>query len=1020
MSKLPSIHLCIQQPAGYVHSLGLLDPARYFRYQFRRLGAEVTIAKNRLRHDAVNFVFGAHLGFEGSLRDRFACIFVNLEQLGAGGAQVSPEYLQLLAGSAVVDYDADNRAAYAKEIADVPVVPVLHAPYLRPIDAVALEERPIDLLFIGSMNARRRAWLDRIEALGLNVSMFDRPLYGAERDRFIGQAKAVVNAHFYETSRFEQIRVSHCLSLGTPVISERTPGTRPHAAFEDCVLWLEGEGQLEQFFGEDFSTPAFFELARTALAAFERADPVEAYADLLAFATGFTDTYHARRPPAPWRPNLLNLGVARGYRPGWLNVDASDRVGADLVLDLSAPLALPLATSTDATGPLLLAEGAIDAIDARDLPAVVRDLPTFMGQCLQLLRDGGELHIDLPAASSTAGGPAPGHVRSLDPESWRAFIDGFSELGWVDHRFEMGRLAHLDAHGKECVRHAAVRMNVILLKTETTPLQRMLAQTMQPTLDLPADAIEARQRYRSAEIVPAPPALAAPAATVPAWAATPALDALAMLRRARVAAPVAPARPLARAETAAAAPITTAPPANSNYYDGLNLKLLAAIPAGARRVLELGCANGRLGRRFKELHPGVQWWGVDLSAEACATAAPHLDRVVTLDLDRADLTVLEGGFDVVVIGDLLEHLRQPAALLAALCDLTTDDAKIVCCLPNMGHLSVIERLVAGDISYDSAGLLDQTHVRFFSPSSAFKTFLDGGWLPHMPDQYRVDVPQTHFAARIVDAAIALGVPAETALRNMGLYQMILVCPKRARAPMDGAAEVPFSVIVAVNRPWQYELNVGRSPGLREIGADIVCVQGADSAAAAHATGAARALHPWRLFVHQDVYFPVGSGHAIARHLAALQARGVTGVPVGFAGLDATAGEDGTPRHAGLVVDRTHLFSHPTSDRAVSIDEFAVALHRDAALELDPALGWHLWATDLCIQAEARLGRPAGRVVDVPLFHNSASGYVLPAAFHESARLLLDKYPGRPRIASLCATFERPVPAIATATGMLQT
>ena len=64
----------------------------------------------------------------------------------------------------------------------------------------------------------------------------------------------------------------------------------------------------------------------------------------------------------------------------------------------------------------------------------------------------------------------------------------------------------------------------------------------------------------------------------------------------------------------------------SNYYDGLNQKLLAAIPADAKHVLELGCANGRLGQRFKELHPGVSWWGVEMSAEAAATAAQHRNR----------------------------------------------------------------------------------------------------------------------------------------------------------------------------------------------------------------------------------------------------------------------------------------------------------------------------------------------------------------------------------------------------------
>ena len=103
MTQIPEIHLCIMQPVGYVHSLGFLDQARYFRHQFRRMGAQVTLAKNRLRHDAVNFVFGAHLGFDASLRERYSCIFVNLEQLGEGGAELSPGYQELLEGSVVVD-----------------------------------------------------------------------------------------------------------------------------------------------------------------------------------------------------------------------------------------------------------------------------------------------------------------------------------------------------------------------------------------------------------------------------------------------------------------------------------------------------------------------------------------------------------------------------------------------------------------------------------------------------------------------------------------------------------------------------------------------------------------------------------------------------------------------------------------------------------------------------------------------------------------------------------------------------
>ena len=193
VSQLPHVHLCIVQPAGYVHSLGFLDQARYLRHQFRRFGAPVTIAKNRLREDALNIVFGAHLGFPADAQKRHACLFFNLEQLGEGGARVDPEYLQLLRQSAVVDYDAGNVAHYAREPADVPLVPFLYAPYLDDGQALPLEQRPIDLLFFGSMNPRRQAFLAQVEAAGGQVSRFEHPIYGAERDHFIRQAKAVLN-----------------------------------------------------------------------------------------------------------------------------------------------------------------------------------------------------------------------------------------------------------------------------------------------------------------------------------------------------------------------------------------------------------------------------------------------------------------------------------------------------------------------------------------------------------------------------------------------------------------------------------------------------------------------------------------------------------------------------------------------------------------------------------------------------------------------------------------------------------
>jgi len=485
-TQLPNIHLCIVQPGGYVHALGFLDQARYFRHQFRRMGAQVTLAKNRLRHDAVNFVVGAHMGFEASLRQRYSCVFVNLEQLGEGGAKVSRDYQQLLASSAVVDYDADNVAAYTSQVDDVPVVPFLYAPYLSQVEFLPLEDRPIDLLFIGSMNERRRAMIDRIEAQGVKVSLFDGPLYGPERDQFIVQSKAVFNAHFYPSSRFEQARVSHCLSLGTPVISERSPLAKPPAAFENSVVWVE-DAQLESFFSEQFKTPAFYEQAINGLVNFQEADPFEAYADLLAFAIGYGQSHQKARPQEPWQPSRINLGSGKDYKPGWLNIDVLDRAQPDLVLDLGRPVSWPVQAQTPYAGPLRLEAGSADLIYANNVLEHVPDLPELMGNCLKLLKTGGKFLLEVPYEHAATAWQDPTHLRALNEKSWLYYTDWFWYLGWFEHRFTVEQFGYLDDKLVECGREKAAFMRVLLTKVETTLKERTTARVMRADFALPED-----------------------------------------------------------------------------------------------------------------------------------------------------------------------------------------------------------------------------------------------------------------------------------------------------------------------------------------------------------------------------------------------------------------------------------------------------------------------------------------------------------------------------------------------------
>jgi SAM-dependent methyltransferase len=489
MNPNMNINLCIMQPTGYIHSLGLLDPARYFRHQLKKMGAQVTLSKNRLQHGAINFVFGAHLEFDATQRQRHTCIFVNLEQLGAGGAAVADSYLKLLGSSAVIDYNPANVPVYTQYLDDVPIAQFFHAPYLEPENGpLPLAQRPIDLLFFGSMNERRKKIIARIEQQGISVSLFDHPVYCTERDHYIRNAKAVLNCHFYESGRFEQVRISHCLSLGTPVISERNIQTDPAPCYEDAVSWFTDD-TLETFFATTFGTGDWLEQSRQQLDHFRQLDATENFAEILEFAQGYHLGHAQHISAGPWQPVRMNLGSGKDYKPGWLNVDILDRAEPDLVLDLSRPLALPSRFPSRTCGTVQLAQGQFETIHANNVLEHVPDLPGLMTQCLSLLQEGGIFEIEVPYEKALTAWQDPTHIRAMNENSWLYYTQWFWYLGWFEHRFEIDTSCYLDMQLQPCGQERAAFMRLSLKKIPTTPHERTIARTMQANWIVPDDEV---------------------------------------------------------------------------------------------------------------------------------------------------------------------------------------------------------------------------------------------------------------------------------------------------------------------------------------------------------------------------------------------------------------------------------------------------------------------------------------------------------------------------------------------------
>jgi 2-polyprenyl-3-methyl-5-hydroxy-6-metoxy-1,4-benzoquinol methylase len=160
--------------------------------------------------------------------------------------------------------------------------------------------------------------------------------------------------------------------------------------------------------------------------------------------------------------------------------------------------------------------------------------------------------------------------------------------------------------------------------------------------------------------------------------------------------------------------------------DASHRMALGMVAGRARgRVLDLGCGSGRVAAELRS--QGHVVVGVDAAPEP--ETARRVDRLVTADLDAGlPVEVKEAApFDVVVAADVLEHLRAPDRLLRELHDVCTPETILVVSIPNIGHWYPRLRIGLGRFDYDHRGILDATHMRFFTWRSFVGLAYRAGW-----------------------------------------------------------------------------------------------------------------------------------------------------------------------------------------------------------------------------------------------------------------------------------------------------
>ena len=180
-----------------------------------------------------------------------------------------------------------------------------------------------------------------------------------------------------------------------------------------------------------------------------------------------------------------------------------------------------------------------------------------------------------------------------------------------------------------------------------------------------------------------------------------------------------------------------------------SLSVLASLVHDGATVLDLGCGSGALGQYLLETRQctsdGLTW-----SEAEAAHARPHYRRVVVADLEVCDLTATFGAgqYDYIICADVLEHLRAPERVLAACRELLKPGTgRLLVSVPNAGYAGLVAELLQGEFRYREEGLLDRTHLRFFTRRSLARFLGDERWAVQSLDTIRREMPESEFRAQ---------------------------------------------------------------------------------------------------------------------------------------------------------------------------------------------------------------------------------------------------------------------------------
>jgi len=208
--------------------------------------------------------------------------------------------------------------------------------------------------------------------------------------------------------------------------------------------------------------------------------------------------------------------------------------------------------------------------------------------------------------------------------------------------------------------------------------------------------------------------------------------------------------------------------------------LIDMMPLDAKRVIDVGCGEGKIAQEYHIRAKPEYYMGIEILPEDVAIAKQFCDECLLGNIEEfSDLEWRAlSNFDLWVFGDVLEHLYDPWKILCKVHSVIPAGGQLMCCIPNAQHWSIQARLSIGEWRYENKGLLDKTHIRFFTKKTIIELLESSGFeVLEITPRYVYHPTTEKFLDIIGNLATACGGNPEEAKEDASVFQYIFKARK---------------------------------------------------------------------------------------------------------------------------------------------------------------------------------------------------------------------------------------------------